>query len=203
MALAYIGLGANMPSVAGSPAATLTGAAEHIAASGRVIARSSLYSTTPVGYEDQPRFVNAVVGIDTQLAPRDLLNLLLGVEREFGRDRTNAIVNGPRTLDLDILLYDDLIVSEAGLEIPHPRLAEREFVLVPLNEIAPEARDPRSGNKVQELFGRLTTRLPRASNQEQDAVVAIESECWRAGVARASGNSGVARTTAGLDPDHG
>jgi 2-amino-4-hydroxy-6-hydroxymethyldihydropteridine diphosphokinase len=76
--------------------------------------------------------------------------------RYFGRDRENAIPNGPRTLDLDILLLGDLQINEPGLEIPHPRLAERAFVLVPLNEIAPEAIDPRSGKKMSELLKRLT-----------------------------------------------
>jgi|SRR5580658_2352720 2-amino-4-hydroxy-6-hydroxymethyldihydropteridine diphosphokinase len=178
MPLAYIGLGANLPSAVGSPAATLSAAAERIAASGRVVSRSSLYSTAPVGFADQPRFVNAVLGIETQLAPRDLLESLLSIEREFGRDRANAIANGPRTLDLDILLYGDLLVSEAGLEIPHPRQAEREFVLVPLNEIAPDARDPRSGYTAKELLEKLRTGHSRNS-QTTDEVVAIESDGWR------------------------
>src|SRR5580692_335072 len=100
MTVAYIGLGANLPSLAGSPEATLCAAFKRLSELGMVVACSSLYSTAPVGYADQPRFLNAVVGMETHLGPRDLLISLLGIEREFGRDRANAIANGPRTLDL-------------------------------------------------------------------------------------------------------
>ena len=185
MPLAFIGLGANLPSAAGSPAETLSAAAQRIADSGRMVARSSLYSTAPVGYADQPRFINAAIEIDTPLGPRELLESLLAIERAFGRDRANAIPNGPRTLDLDILLYDDLIVNEADLQIPHPRLFERGFVLIPLNEIAPDARDPRSGNVVKELLQQLLSGSSPASNRTADEIVAIESDGWRAGVAYA------------------
>jgi 2-amino-4-hydroxy-6-hydroxymethyldihydropteridine diphosphokinase len=202
MPLAYIGLGANLPSNTGSPAATLSAAAERIAASARLVSRSSLYSTAPVGYADQPRFINAVIEIDIPLGPRELLQSLLAIEREFGRDRANAIPNGPRTLDLDILLYGDLIVSEAGLEIPHPRLAEREFVLVPLNEIAPDARDPRSGNTVKELLQQLRSGPSPASNRTKDEVIAIEHDCWCAGVARADAGDDCPRAAADVDQDH-
>lgn len=171
--MTYIGLGANLPSAAGSPAATLAAAVERAAASGRLIARSSLYSTTPVGYAQQPRFLNAAIALETKRSPQKLLGALLEIEREFGRDRASAIINGPRTLDLDILLYGDLMVSEAGLEIPHPRLAEREFVLVPLNEIAPEARDPRTGRTVTQLLQALP---PSAA----PAVIPIQFSLWHA-----------------------
>ena len=146
MTIAYIALGANLPSPAGPSDATLVAAVKRMSEMGTVVECSSLYSTAPVGFAEQPRFLNAVVEIETHLGPRELLVSLLGIEREFGRERASEIRNGPRTLDLDILLYGDLMVSESGLEIPHPRLAEREFVLVPLNEIAPDARDPRSFN---------------------------------------------------------
>jgi 2-amino-4-hydroxy-6-hydroxymethyldihydropteridine diphosphokinase len=201
MTVAYIGLGSNLPSVAGSPAATLAAAVERFASLGQVTVRSSLYSTSPVGYADQPRFLNAVVGLETHLGPCDLLVSLLRIEREFGRDRASAIVNGPRTLDLDILLYGDLMVSESGLEIPHPRLAVREFVLVPLNEIAPDARDPRSGAKVKELLEQLRAGLPGDSNQTNE-VVAIESDCWRAGRSHADAGCDDTRAGAVADPDH-
>lgn len=156
MRTAYIGLGANLPSPAGPPEATLAAAVSRMASLGRITAKSSLYSTAPVGYAAQPRFVNAVVALETELEARELLDSLMTIERDFGRDRENAIPNGPRTLDLDILLLSELQINEPGLEIPHPRLAKRAFVLVPLNEIAPEAIDPRSGAKVAELLKQLT-----------------------------------------------
>ncbi|MGA3333269.1 MAG: 2-amino-4-hydroxy-6-hydroxymethyldihydropteridine diphosphokinase [Terracidiphilus sp.] len=180
MTLAYIALGANLPSPAGSPEATLAAAAQRLASLGRIAARSSLYSTAPVGLPpglvDQPRFLNAIVALETDLAPRDLLAALLAIERDFGRDRAAQIPNGPRTLDLDILLYGDLIVSEPGLEIPHPRLAQRAFVLVPLNEIAPHARDPRSGSTVSQLL----LNLPRGNEPLAQSVAPIQSPFWPA-----------------------
>lgn len=177
MTMAYIGMGANLPSWAGEPAATLAAAAERLGRLGRVVRRSSLYSTAPVGYAEQPRFVNAVVALETELAPRALLEGLLEIEREFGRERATERTNGPRTLDLDILLYGAERVDEPDLAIPHLRLAERAFVLVPLNEIAPEAVDARSGSSV----GELRQRLFGDSGEEEQAVVRIESEGWRRG----------------------
>jgi 2-amino-4-hydroxy-6-hydroxymethyldihydropteridine diphosphokinase len=202
MTIAYIALGANLSSSAGPPDATLAAAVKRMAVLGTVVACSSLYSTTPVGYADQPRFLNAAVGIETHLGPRDLLISLLGIEREFGRDRANAIVNGPRTLDLDILLYGDLMVCEPGLEIPHPRLAERAFVLVPLNEFAQDARDPRSGANVKELLKRLRAGLTQNSHQTTDEVLAIESDCWRPGSVRADAGSNIARAVTAPDSNH-
>lgn len=172
MPLATLALGANLPSPAGPPDATLATSLEHLARLGRITARSSLYSTAPVGLAAQPRFLNAVLFLETSLAPRPLLNALLSIERIFGRDRSAALPNGPRTLDLDILLYGDLIVSEPGLEIPHPRLAERAFVLVPLAEIAPGLRIPPSGLTVSHLLAHLN---PRA---DAGAAAPIQSESW-------------------------
>ena len=174
MRIAYIGMGANLPSSAGSPEATLAAAAERLDTVGRVAARSSLYSTEPVGYAEQPRFVNAVLALETELNPQALLDALMRIEKEFGRDRVNAVPNGPRTLDLDILLFGDYLVDEPGLRIPHPRLAERAFVLEPLNEIAPEAVEPRSGSMISELLGKLGHAA--AGN----AVVRIDSDAWHA-----------------------
>jgi 2-amino-4-hydroxy-6-hydroxymethyldihydropteridine diphosphokinase len=184
MRTAYIGLGANLPSPAGPPQATLAAAVERIASLGSVVARSSLYSTAPVGFADQPRFLNAVVALETALHPHELLDSLLAIESEFGRDRSAGIANGPRTLDLDILLFGDLLINEPGLTIPHPRLAERAFVLVPLNEIAPQARDPRSGACVSQLVESLSHN-PQGENHgpqgKDHGVVQVESDHWRAG----------------------
>ena len=176
MPLAYIALGANLPSPAGPPDATLAAAAERLASLGRIIARSSLYSTTPVGLANQPRFLNAAVALQTRLAPRPLLDALLSIERDFGRDRSVALLNGPRTLDLDILLYGDLVVGEPGLEIPHPRLAQRAFVLVPLAEIAPRAVDSRSGLTAAQLLA----NLPPASSLTAPSVLPVQSPLWPA-----------------------
>ena len=177
MSIAYIALGANLPSPVGPPEATLAAAAGRLASIGTITARSSLYSTAPVGLTDQPRFLNAVVALDTGCGPLELLGALLTFEQEFGRDRTTSPANGPRTLDLDILFYGDLVISEAGLEIPHPRLAQRAFVLVPLNEIAPQHRDPRSGLTALQLLANL---LPDRESSTP-AVAPIESALWAGG----------------------
>lgn len=171
MPTAYIGLGANVASPVGQPPATLAAAVLRLNDFGRVTARSSLYRTDPVGFADQPRFVNAVVAFETALAPQALIKKLLEIEKEFGRDRSHGILNGPRTLDLDILLIDELETSEPGLELPHPRLAERAFVLIPLREIAPRLQI--RGQSVAALVEALRLR-----GDEPDAVVRIESDHW-------------------------
>jgi 2-amino-4-hydroxy-6-hydroxymethyldihydropteridine diphosphokinase len=176
MRTAYIGMGGNLASSAGPPEATLAAAALRLESLGRLVYRSSLYSTAPVGFAAQPRFVNAVVALETALGPRELLAGLLAVEQEFGRDRAAGIANGPRTLDLDILLLGDLEISEPDLRIPHPRLAERAFVLVPLKEIAPQALDPATGRTVSQLFQSLCEN----GESETDAVLPIQSDSWRA-----------------------
>jgi 2-amino-4-hydroxy-6-hydroxymethyldihydropteridine diphosphokinase len=197
MQTAYIAMGANLASHAGPPAATLAAAADRLAALGRISRRSSLYSTEPVGFAAQPRFFNAVVALETDLDPRALLNALLQIEQEFGRNRASGFQNGPRTLDLDILLYGSIIISEPGLEIPHPRLAERAFVLVPLNEIASPVIEPASGETVTQLLQRLLLE----SESKTNAVVRVESEFWRAGAERdVSGPDASLRTDRG-DPD--
>ncbi|MGD0628782.1 MAG: 2-amino-4-hydroxy-6-hydroxymethyldihydropteridine diphosphokinase [Terracidiphilus sp.] len=177
MHTAYIGMGANLPSWAGTPEATLAAAAARLESLGRVTHRSSLYSTDPVGFAAQPRFVNAVVALETALAPRELLDALLAIEQEFGRDRASGFANGPRTLDLDILLFGDLKISEPSLQIPHPRLAKRTFVLVPLVEISPQIMDAESGLTMSQLLD----DLHKNSGNETNAVVPIQSDGWRAG----------------------
>jgi 2-amino-4-hydroxy-6-hydroxymethyldihydropteridine diphosphokinase len=179
MQTAYIAMGANLASWAGPPEVTMAAAASQMANLGRVRRRSSLYSTEPVGLKGQPRFLNAVIELETDLKPRDLLERLLSIEKEYGRDRVTAVPNGPRTLDLDILLYGDFQVSEPGLEIPHPRAAERGFVLVPLNEIAPKLIIPGHSGTVTQLLQKLL----RNRKDDTDAVVRVESDAWRAGAA--------------------
>jgi 2-amino-4-hydroxy-6-hydroxymethyldihydropteridine diphosphokinase len=174
MPTAYIALGANIPGPAGSPEATLAAAAQRLAGLGPIVARSSLYSTAPVGLADQPRFFNAVLALETTLLPRQLLDQILQIERDFGRDRSAQVPNGPRTLDLDILLYGSAVIREPGLEIPHPRLVERAFVLVPLAEIASNLSVPGSGRTVQQLLQGLRTGQP----SENNAVLPIPNSFW-------------------------
>lgn len=138
---AYIAIGSNLK----NPRAQVQSAFEELAMlpNTRLARMSSLYRTAPVGYEDQPDFINAVAMVETALTPRQLLEALLGIERRYGRKREFA--NAPRTLDLDVLLYNDTVVKEYGLTIPHPRMHERAFVMVPLAEIAPDALIPGVG----------------------------------------------------------
>ena len=142
MSLAAIGLGANLPSRVGAPEATLAAAIHELQAIGAVVARSSLYRTAPVGLQDQPEFLNAAALLETELSPRALLEALLSMERGFGRDRMVGPPKGPRTLDLDLLLIDSLVLDEAALTLPHPAMHQRGFVLAPLAEIAPHWMHP-------------------------------------------------------------
>jgi len=173
---AYIGMGANLASRAGDPEATLTAAAERLEALGRVVGRSSLYSTEPVGFADQPKFLNAVVALETDLGPHALLQGLLRIEQEFGRDRSAGIRNGPRTLDLDILVFGDQRISEPGLEIPHPRMQERDFVMIPLLELASKDQPATRPETVTQLVQSFSQRAPGQTY----AVVPVESAVWRA-----------------------
>lgn len=158
--LATIALGANLPSPAGPPGQTICAAIEDLAAAGTIVARSSLYRTEPVGYADQPPFVNAAVTVATDFDAEALLDLLLAIERRYGRDRASGTVNGPRTLDLDLLLFDNLVVNSPRLTLPHPALAERRFVLAPLCEIAPSLRHPILGKSMAELLAALPDEGP-------------------------------------------
>jgi 2-amino-4-hydroxy-6-hydroxymethyldihydropteridine diphosphokinase len=153
MTRSFVALGANL----GDPRAQIERALELLAAQEgvEVVAVSSLLETDPVGYEDQPRFLNGAVELETRLAPGELLAALLDLERAFGRNRSAAVpAQGPRTLDLDLLLYDDREIAEPGLEVPHPRLHERGFVLEPLAELDPALEVPGKGT-VQALLARL------------------------------------------------
>jgi len=138
---AFIGLGSNLA----NPASQVLQAMQQIdlLLSTRVVTRSSLYRSAPVGYLEQPDFINAVVKIETALAPLDLLQALLALEQESGR--TREFQNAPRTLDLDVLLFDDLQHHEHGLTVPHPQMHRRAFVLQPLLEIAPDCVIPGVG----------------------------------------------------------
>jgi 2-amino-4-hydroxy-6-hydroxymethyldihydropteridine diphosphokinase len=152
MTRAYVGLGSNL----GDREPTLRAAVAELGATPgvEVVAVSTLVDTEPVGYLDQPRFLNGVAVLETSLSARDLLGLLLAVEARFGRDRAAAPAQGPRTLDLDLLLYGDAEIDEEGLRIPHPRLHERGFVLAPLQEVAPGLEVPGMGS-VEAILARL------------------------------------------------
>ncbi|PKO48904.1 MAG: 2-amino-4-hydroxy-6-hydroxymethyldihydropteridine diphosphokinase [Betaproteobacteria bacterium HGW-Betaproteobacteria-4] len=152
-ATAYVALGANL----GDPAATVRAAFGALAnlPESRVSRSSSLYRTAPVGLTDQPDFINAVAELQTTLAPEALLDALFDIEQRFGRIRADK--NGPRTLDLDLLLYDDQRIDLPHLTLPHPRLHLRAFVLQPLAEIAPQLVIPGRGA--------VAAWLPAVANQ--------------------------------------
>lgn len=168
---AYIALGSNLESPYGGPQETLLGAIERLKSLGRVAAVSSFYETDPVSFHDQPVFLNAVLALETALDPEDLLNRMLALEREFGRERGASRPKGPRTLDLDLLMMEDWVIRREGLALPHPALAERRFVLAPLAEIAPGLRHPLLDRTVAELLH----ELPDTGESRISAVRKIES----------------------------
>jgi len=160
MANVFIALGGNV----GDVRATFKKAIAHVCgmAQAALLARSSDYATPPWGEQDQPRFINACIEIETSLDPHALLFALHKVEQKFGRDRSKERRWGPRSLDLDLIAYDDVELDRPELTLPHPRLFERAFVLVPLAEIAPDRVI--AGRRVKDALAQLSTdgieRLP-------------------------------------------
>src|SRR5512135_1382760 len=144
--LVYISLGSNL----GDRALNLTNAISALAPKVQSLLQSSIYETEPWGYADQPSFLNQVIRAETILGPLDLLEFMKEIEVKLGRKETFRF--GPRLIDLDILFYDDLILDTPRLTIPHPRITERAFVLIPLAEIAPDLNHPVINKTIQELI---------------------------------------------------
>jgi 2-amino-4-hydroxy-6-hydroxymethyldihydropteridine diphosphokinase len=161
MTRAYVALGANL----GDASDTLRAAIEALRdlPNSQLISASSLYRTAPVGLHHQPDFINAVVSIETQLAPHRLLHELFAIEARFGRRRT--IRNAPRTLDLDLLLHGDTVSSDPQLTLPHPRMHLRAFVLAPLAEVAPNISLPG--------FADINTLLRACDGQQIESLTAL------------------------------
>lgn len=151
MKTAYLALGSNL----GSREANLADALSLLKSPDvRIVRESRVIETDPVGLLDQPRFLNMVVEVETSFSAKQLLRRCQRIEEVLGRERKEK--NGPRTIDLDIILFGKETVSLPGLEIPHPRFRERQFVLGPLVEIAPDAMDPVTGKSARQLFAHLT-----------------------------------------------
>jgi 2-amino-4-hydroxy-6-hydroxymethyldihydropteridine diphosphokinase len=148
--IVYLGLGSNI----GDREALLQSALDALKGPGLRLRRvSSLYETEPVGLRDQRWFLNLAAEFETDLFPRQLLHRIHRIERQLGRRR--IVVNGPRTIDIDILLYGNAVVNTEELEIPHPRYRERRFTLAPLAELQPDLRDPVTGKSVKDLLAAL------------------------------------------------
>jgi 2-amino-4-hydroxy-6-hydroxymethyldihydropteridine diphosphokinase len=149
--LAYLSLGSNL----GDRAAHLRLAIERLAEAGEVKTVSSLYETEPVEFRAQPWFLNCVVALETGKQPRELLQIALAIEESMGRQRSRE--KGPRTVDIDVLLFGDRVIDETGMRIPHPVMQQRRFVLEPLAEIAPEIRHPVLKKTARELLSAMPT----------------------------------------------
>ena len=156
MKIAYLSLGSNI----GGREASLKDAINRLEAAGiRVLRLSSVYETEPQDLRDQPWFLNQVMEVETELTPEELLALIQRIETEMGRTRT--IEKGPRAIDVDILFFGDAVIQTASLEIPHPRLSARRFVLEPLAELAPDLRHPVLGQTVRELLAQTKSQTVR------------------------------------------
>ncbi len=171
---AFVALGSNLD----DPAAQVSHAFGELDAlpGTRLIACSSLYRSAPWGYSDQPDFINAVAEIETRLEPRILLEMLLEIEHRRGRIR--EFLNAPRTLDLDLLLYDGLIYHEHGLTLPHPRMHERAFVLMPLAEIAPGCVIPGYGTATECLArcaDQVLERIPESQPMPAPSILKLQA----------------------------
>ncbi|HEY3916777.1 MAG TPA: 2-amino-4-hydroxy-6-hydroxymethyldihydropteridine diphosphokinase [Stellaceae bacterium] len=169
MPVILIALGANLPSAVGGPRETLEAALAKLDAAGvQVTARSRWYRTAPVPASDQPWFVNGVARIETALDPAALLALLRRIEQDFGRQRT--VRNAARSLDLDIIDYDGRVENTADLTLPHPRMQDRAFVLLPLAEIAPAWRHPTLGKAIETLISALPAEQKAAPIADSEAI---------------------------------
>jgi 2-amino-4-hydroxy-6-hydroxymethyldihydropteridine diphosphokinase len=147
--LAYLSLGSNL----GNREAQLREAEQRLSTLGSAISVSSYYETEPVEFTNQPWFLNAALALETNLTPQDLMHSILQIERKMGRKRRQE--KGPRTIDIDILLFGNQILNSSDVTIPHPAMHQRRFVLEPLAEIAPEARNPLLNKTVRELLAEL------------------------------------------------
>jgi len=154
--IAYLGLGSNL----GNRRGNLESAVQRLDSPElRVLRLSSIYETEPRDLADQPWFLNQVIEVETTLFPRQLLRRVQKMELDLGRRR--SVPKGPRLIDLDILLYASAKISTPGLEVPHPRMAERRFVLEPLAELAPELRHPLTGQTIKEMLTRVSRQTVR------------------------------------------
>jgi len=159
MKIAYLGLGSNL----GDRHANLADAITRLACDTvRILRTSSIWETAPRDVLDQPWFLNQVVEVESDLLPRQLFQRIQRIEREMGRQR--RMPKGPRLIDIDILLYGNAVVKSDDLEIPHPRMTERRFVLAPLAELAPDLRHPGSGQTVRELLAEVAGQSAKKSD---------------------------------------